>query len=114
MSRVTRLRPAVAGDIDDVRRVRLDGVENLGAAVSVVAHVWRRGGASVELDAAVVDASARIVAVELGDADGWLALATPDEYQLEVQVTFGDGSVLTWPDDRPMSLIVRAEGDPDE
>ena len=105
------LKPAVTGDVNDARTVRLDGVANLSAVSTITSHVWRVGVAHAVLATTVVDADARTVRISLGGAGGWLASAVPDTYSVEVEATFADGSVLTWPDARPMTLTVREQGD---
>lgn len=109
-----QLRPAVQGDVNDVRTLRLDGVESLTAVSAIVGHVWQNRGPRVALDAAVVDDVERTVTLSLGGAGGWLASVDPGGYFVELQATFQDGSKLTWPAARPASINVRAEGDPDE
>lgn len=106
------LAPAVRGDVNDRRVVRLDGVANLGAVVGVEAHVWRSGVSPVALAATVVDATERTVDVVLGAADGWLATATPGTWWVEIEATFADGSVLSWPAQQPLSITVRPDADP--
>ena len=106
-----KLAPAVTGDIGDVRTITLAGVANLADASAVEAHVWRNGVAAVTLTAAVADAGARTITVNLGAADGWLAtVATAGQWFIEYEVTFG-ATVLTWPAGAPDVLPVRTEGD---
>ena len=108
---MTTLKTAVVGDIDDYRIVTLDGVTNLDSVTAVEAHVWSTSVDSVTLSASVVDATARTIRVELGDAAGWLAtVATSGSWFIEYQVTFGT-TVLTWPGGAPDRLPVQSEGD---
>lgn len=100
----------VQGDIDDTIVVTLNGIDNLAGVDTVEGHVWR-GTTTETLDAAVADSAARTVTVQLGDADGWLATATAGYWRFEVQATFGDGTVLTWPADAADRIYVRAQGD---
>jgi hypothetical protein len=107
-----KLQPAVQGDVGDRRIVRLDGVANLDGVDTIRAHAWRRNVADVELGVTVVDSAARTVEVDLGGADGWLATVTEAAvWFIEVEATFVDGSVLTWPADAPMTIAVRLQGD---
>jgi hypothetical protein len=101
----------VQGDIGDTVVVTLGGVADLTAVDTIVAHI-KRGDTIEELDATVTSAVNRTVTVELGAADGWLATAAPGRWRIEYQATFLDGSVLTWPDDQPDTIIVRADQDP--
>lgn len=109
------LKPAVQGDIGDQRIIVLAGIDNLNAVASVQAHVYTGSKQSTThvatLDAAVVDATDCTIAVELGDANGWLATATPGTYRIEYQLTFANGDVLTWPAEAGDKLKVRAQGD---
>lgn len=104
------LEPAVAGDIDDVRTLRMDGIDNLDDVTAIEAHVWKSRGAATTLAAEILDATARTVSVSLGDDEGWLATATPDAYLLEIEVEIGDAT-LTWPNGSPAVLWVRSQGD---
>lgn len=93
----TTLEYAVTGDIKDFRTLTLGGVTDLAAASAVEAHVWRHN-THATLAASIVDATARTVRIELGDTSGWLpTIATAGDWNLEIQVTFADGTVLTWP-----------------
>lgn len=100
----------VQGDLKDTLTVTLDGVADLNAVTAVIAHVWRSGVPVVNLTAAVTNAATRLVTVQLGSAGGWLASATPTTWRFEVQATFADGSVLTWPAGTPDMIVVRAQG----
>ena len=97
----------VQGDVNDTVTVTLDGVATLNAVTAVAAHVWRPSVPPVTLTAAVTNAATRLVTVQLGT---WLATAVPDNWYLEVQATFADGSVLTWPAGTPDKILVRAQG----
>lgn len=103
----------VQGDVNDTLVVQLTGVASFTGA-TVVAHVWKDSGAATNLAAAVVNGTTStgspcgVCTVNLGS---WLATATPSlNWQLEYQVTFGDGSVLTWPDGAPDTIEIRAQG----
>ena len=107
-----KLQPAVQGDVNDRRQLRLDGLETLDAVTSIKGHVWRRGVADVELAVTVTDSAARTVELNLGGVGGWLATRTDAAtWFIEIEATFSNGSVLTWPADRPMELFVRLQGD---
>ena len=110
---MTTLIEAVAGDIGDTRNVSLLGVVNLTAAASVVSHV-KYAGTTDTLTAAIDgDGSAGTITVDLGTLVGHWLPAGPavGNWQIEHQVTFNDGSILTWPndDDSPDYLPVRAQ-----
>lgn len=110
------LRPAVQGDIGDTRLVRLDGITNLNAATTVVAHIYT-GSRSVAthvatLTAEVDDPADCTITINLGAADGWLATAAPGRYLIEYQVTFASGDIITWPAAAGDRIQVRAQGDP--
>lgn len=99
----------VQGDVNDSIIVVLDGVADLASATSVEAHVWRDDTAPTTLAASVVDPAARTVKIQLGGVSGWLATAEPEIWFIEEQVTFSDGTVLTWPAGQPDVLVVRAD-----
>jgi hypothetical protein len=105
-----KYRPAVSGDVGDSRLVVLDGIDDLTTVSSIEAHVWRRGMDPVTLTAAVTDAIARTVTVQLGTSGGWLPTAEPGMYNVEIEATLGS-TVLTWPNGAPDQLEVRAQGD---
>lgn len=100
---------AVQGDVNDIRILTLSGVEDLTTVDTVVAKVWKRGVDAEELDATVLDATDRTISITLGGVSGWLATADPGVYQLEQEVTFDDGTVLTWPDGLPDTVTVRVD-----
>jgi hypothetical protein len=100
----------VQGDVDDIITVTLGGIVDLNDVASLEAHVWRRQSSATTLPATVADATARTIVVNLGSADGWLATATPHDWMIEYELTFADGSVLTWPDEKPDTIKVRAQG----
>lgn len=102
----------VAGDAGDTITVDLGGIANLDAVATVEAHVWKQGTAPAVLDADVLDAAACTITVDLGDATGWLATAGYGRWSLEYEVTFLDGSALTWPQLGPDTIVVRSAGDP--
>lgn len=69
-----------AGNINAFGDVVIGGPDDLSTVDEVVGRVKRGHGVLaeyVELDAAVLDAAARIVRVEYGDATGWLATQPP-------------------------------------
>lgn len=100
----------VQGDLNDKLTVTLDGVADLNAVTAVVGHVWRPGVAPVNLTAAVTNAATRVVTIQLGSGGGWLATAVVDNWRFEVQATYADGSILTWPAGSPDTIIVRGQG----
>lgn len=103
----------VAGDIGDYITVTLGGIANLDPVVTVESHVWQRPADAATLTATVLDSDACTIRVELGDDTGWLATdATTGRYHLEHELTFGDGSKLTWPQMGADLIIVRSDGDP--
>jgi hypothetical protein len=101
----------VAGDVGDTITVTLGGIANLTAVSAVAAHVWQNGGSATVLDAAVTDAVACEILVQLGDTGEWLPTASYGRYSLEYELTFLDGSVLTWPQMRPDEIVVRSQSD---
>ncbi len=97
---MTELAPAVQGDVNDFRSVTLHGVEDLTAVTAIETHVWKTGTTPLveaTLATTIVDATERTARIELGGVAGWLATAAPGTWFLEVEATFGDGTVLTWP-----------------
>jgi hypothetical protein len=97
----------VQGDVNDTITVVLSGVENLLTATAVEAHVWRADVAPETLPAAITDPVTRTVLVQLGGASGWLSDAAANVWYVDVQVTFADGSVFTWPSGGPDTIAVR-------
>jgi hypothetical protein len=95
----------VQGDTDDTIQVILDGIGDLAAVTTVTAHVRKPGRESVELEAEVVDAAARTIAIHLGD---WITDAVPGKYLLEIQPVI-QGSPVTWPEAGPDTLIIRSQ-----
>lgn len=85
------------GDVGDSAVFTLDGIASLSGVASVRALVQRRGSVEI-LTAAVTDAIAREVTVQWGAAGGWLpSRPKVGKWDLQIEVTFGDGRVLTWP-----------------
>lgn len=103
----------VAGDIGDTITVTLGGIVTLDAVTAVEAHVWTKGVAPVVLDAAVLDAAACTIEVELGGVAGWLATAAYGRWSIEYELTFADGSKLTWPQMGSDLIVVRPDYDPE-
>lgn len=100
---------AVKGDRDDKRDILLQGVTSLAPVASVEAHVWKRGATTATLTA-TIDVATRIVTVQLGGAGGWLETAVAGTWNMEIQVTFSSGAILTWPESGPDEIHVRAAG----
>jgi hypothetical protein len=98
----------VQGDVNDTITVILSGVENLTGATAV-AKVWRRGVDAENLTTSITSTVNRTVSVDLGGASGWLFDAAIGTWLIEIQVTFADGSILTWPADSPDMIVVRAD-----
>jgi hypothetical protein len=109
-------RPVRQGDVNETRTVVIGGVQDLSTVSSVVAHLALVADTTTrtELTGSVTDETERTVAISFGDETGWLAVGpTPGDYWLTTQVTFADGTVLTWPDDpTPDRLTVLPEYDP--
>lgn len=108
----TTLKTVTTGDVDVVKVLQLNGVDDLAAVDSVEAHVWYRRDDVTTLAATVSDTANRYVSVQLGSTGGWLpTLVIPGrgerKYNLDVEVTFTDGSVLTW---STAVLPVRGQG----
>ena len=109
----TNPRPCVAGDIGDTRNVTLGGVQTLVGATAV-AHVRYLADPTViaDLAATITSTTDRTVTVNLGTSGGWLpSRPASGDWDIEVEVTFGDGSVLTFPDGDPDTLTVRDDLD---
>ena len=102
---------AVVGDVNDIRIFQLAGVASLAGVDAIEAHVWSTTGAA-NLTGAVVDSGERTVSITLGGSSGWLSTATAGIWNMEIEATYSDGSILTWPTGRPIQLTVRAAGDP--
>ena len=98
-----------AGDVGDTIVARIDGVDSLATVSAVDARVRRRDrtSAAVTLTAAVTDATAREVTVQLGS---WLAsTATPGVYELHYRLTFAGGiGPVTWPEKDCDTITVEA------
>lgn len=99
----------VKGDVNDTITVILSGVENLAGATAVEAHVWHNDIDPETLPAAITNPTTRTVVVQLGGVTGWLSDAAEHVWLVDVQVTFGDGTILTWPSGRPDTIAVRAD-----
>jgi hypothetical protein len=98
-----------AGDVKDTIVVTLDGVATLTGVSTVVPKVTRNGALIATLSAAVTDVDDRTVTIQLGDTGGWLPTATPNVYELEYEVTYVNGAVLTWPSGRKDRIVVWAQ-----
>jgi hypothetical protein len=105
-----QLKGCVAGDINDYRIVTVGGVEDLTTISSIEAHVWN-STTDATLAATVIDPVARTVRVEHGDTGGWLpSLPRPGKWWIEVEGTWGDGTVLTFPTPGdPVAKVVGSE-----
>lgn len=107
---MTKFHTAVTGDIQDFRTAVLSGIEDLTNVSAIETHIWQHGTTPVTLTTAVLVAADRTIRFQLGDDEGWLATeATPGNWLVEYQLTFLDGTVLTWPQ-TPDVLPVRAQG----
>ena len=100
--------PATSGDANDERIVTLGGTADLATVSSIRALVQSKADPSVSsvLSASVLNATARTVTVVFGS---WLATAAAGGYWLEVETTWSDGTILTFPQGRPDSLQVFAD-----
>ena len=109
----TNPRPAVAGDLGDTRTCTLGGIADLTAAVSARGIVRYTADLTVtdELTATIPDPDTTVVVVELGDSGEWLQTAAPGLWELEIEVTFSSGAVITFPDGDPDRLVVRSDLD---
>lgn len=108
------LDTAVQGDVNDMRIIRLSGVQDLSAVTVVTANVFtKRQGSVTEiatLTGSLVDPVARTISINLGGVGGWLPTANPGRYRIEYPVTFADGTTLTWPNEEADWITVRAQG----
>jgi hypothetical protein len=98
---------AVQGDNRTVLPAYLTGVSDLTGATAVVAHltgVYPATG-TYSLGVTVTDPANRAVRLTIQSTDS----VAPGEYLLEWQVTFSDGTVLTWPTDGYDLLRVRPQ-----
>lgn len=107
------------GDVKDTVDVALYGIEEITGA-TVAGHV-RKGATKAALVGTIVDAAAVgdtpcSIRVQLGATAGqpWLPTAAVGTWEAEWQLTFGDGTVLTWPDEEfgPDAIVVKAQRDP--
>lgn len=99
----------VAGDISDTLTVTINGIADLTEVTAVEAHVWTDTISAVTLTAAVADATARTVTVQLGT---WLQNTAVGglRYNLEYELTFTGGTQRTWPENGTDFILVRAQG----
>jgi hypothetical protein len=104
MTTITR----VQGDVNDTATITLAGVADLTTAASAEAHV-KLEGVTATLTCTIPDPNGLDVDIALGAGAGWLATAAPGPWKLEVQVTFNDGRVLTWPATGTDTIQVRAD-----
>lgn len=85
------------GDEGDTAAFTLTGISTLNGATSVRALVQRKETIAI-LDATVTDAPGREVTVEWGTTGGWLpSRPKVGRWDLQIEVTFVDGRILTWP-----------------
>lgn len=103
----------VQGDSKDTITLVVGGLEDLSTVNTCEAHVWKNSTKST-LDAEVLDPDARTVLVQLGEApDGWLPSApSTGGWNVELECTFLDGSIKTFPEDAPPVIKIREQGDP--
>lgn len=106
----------VQGDINDTIITQLTGVSSFTGATAV-AHVWLGSAAATNLTASIVNgttttgAPCGVCTVNLGGVSGWLASAAPSNvWRIEYEITFLDGSKLTWPGGAPDTIEVRQQG----
>lgn len=90
------------GDVNDSIIVELCGIANITGATPL--GLARLNGVTVQLAGGVVVQAVAVgddvkcsVRVPLGGAAGWLSAAAIGEWKYETQVTFMDGSIVTWP-----------------
>lgn len=90
---------AVQGDVNRSRVYKLSGIQDLTGVSAAEAHVWNNVSRTT-LTATVLDPIERTVEVNLGVlGSDWLPAApTPGVWSLEIQCTFTDGSIHTWPE----------------
>lgn len=101
----TRLKAAKAGDVGEIRRVQLRGrITDESAGVDLidavsVRTIVKRGRTAVVLSTTIFDDSQGIIDVSLGDnPSGWLpSQPAVGKWDVEYEVTFISGTVLTWP-----------------
>lgn len=106
---VTTVWRKVQGDVKDTIIPVLSGIEDLGTVDTVESYAWRLGTARSTLETTVLDADARTLLVQLGGVSGWLSTAEDGIWNVEYQLTFIDGTILTWPSATPDQIIVRLD-----
>lgn len=104
----------VSGDIKDTITVYLYGVATFAGCTAQTRVRPARGGAVQNLTAAVVNGldadleACGILTVQLGDVGGWLPTAAVGTWLADHKITFPDGSLVTWAEDDPNEIHVRA------
>lgn len=102
------LKAAISGDVGDIRLIKVSGnFDNLDDVASVRA-LAQKGSATVELGASVASSAARTIQVELGSPPGgWLSGGpTLGKWTMQLEITFDNGQVLTWPNQDTMNINV--------
>jgi hypothetical protein len=83
------------GDLVDYIDVQLDGISDLTGVVSGEAHLTACDSAvAITATVTVIDALNRIVRADLST---FLPTAIPGPWDVEWEMTFGNGSQWTWP-----------------
>lgn len=101
------LEPAVQGDVGDRRLIRIKGITNLNAFQSGRGNFEHPAvDTPVSLTVTVADAAKNTMWLELGGAGGWLSNAQLGRWYGEIELTFIDGSKLTWPSRGKIALDV--------
>lgn len=89
------------GDVGDSILVNLCGIADITGATPL--GLVRLNGVLVQLAggsvyrAVATESLKCAVEVPLGEIGGWLPQAAVGEWQYETQLTFADGSIVTWP-----------------
>lgn len=102
--------PVRSGDIGEERSTNLSGVANLDDVTGVDVHL-RKGTTVVTIAATVTDSATGEITFPLGTvATDWLP-AGPEVglWEIEYEVSFSDGRVLSWPGDDYDEIRVIAE-----
>lgn len=101
----------VSGDSGRTEQFEFEGVDNLNDVTACEAHIWSAtAGSAATLTAEVTDAVNRVVTVDFGDDEGWLATAAAGAWNLEIQVTTVTQPAITSPEGKPFPVIVRDQG----
>lgn len=101
----------VQGETNGKRTLQLNGVADFTGA-TIVCHLWQKTGTVVDLAATVANGvdgygvACGVATISLGS---WINTAT-GSWRMRQQVTFNDGTVLSWPEFGWDELVVSITG----